>query len=744
MAGVMELLTGYPREVFARGDLVWAHPPGVVCWMLALAAGALLVGIGLRRRGGRRWTVLQSLSIAAFQVMFVAMIATLLAGPGLRIDTLRSGVNQLPILVDVSRSMALPAADDDPASRLARSVQVVGKIRAELAQRLKLTTFSFGAGVRPSPDLPDAAIEDATDLIASLESVMGTMGGEAVAGILVFSDGGDTSGDPQAYKRLAALDVPVHVVGSGAEEFVGEVMLTDVTLPRVASAGAEVGAVVTYQHVSAQARDARVSAYDGERLIATVPVVLPKGKGVKRTTVSFPAGEGGVRDLTFRVEVAEGDQIAGNNAQDRLLSISNRTRRILYLEGEPRWEFKFLRRAIEGDDVLRLTSWLTTTGRKTYRQGVNDGDEVVDGLPDEPGKYYDFDVIVLGSIAASRFTPAQHAWLAGFVSERGGSVLVLAGRNALADGGWDVQPLADALPVHLDREAGPGYAPLTSGGTARPVSAAGASELDRLIEPTAELWRDLPPLADLHVFAGLKPASRTLLEIVTKGDDNHPAGTYPLLVGQHYGRGTTAVLASATTWRWQMRTDKDDLRHRRFWRNLLRQLAASAQSPVELRAAASGAGIEIEIESHENVSAKPRARVTGPDGNQLEMVLTQDSIGESGRFSGGVAATPGIYQVDITGENVEPVTRFVKVGGEDIEMANPVQNRRLLERIAETTGGRYWRLDEVAGLPQHLLYASAGARVSETMALWHMPVVFLVLLLTRLCEWLLRRRWGQI
>jgi hypothetical protein len=77
-------------------------------------------------------------------------------------------------------------------------------------------------------------------------------------------------------------------------------------------------------------------------------------------------------------------------------------------------------------------------------------------------------------------------------------------------------------------------------------------------------------------------------------------------------------------------------------------------------------------------------------------------------------------------------------------MANPVQNRRLLERIAETTGGRYWRLDEVAGLPQHLLYASAGARVSETMALWHMPVVFLVLLLTRLCEWLLRRRWGQI
>ena len=62
----------------------------------------------------------------------------------------------------------------------------------------------------------------------------------------------------------------------------------------------------------------------------------------------------------------------------------------------------------------------------------------------------------------------------------------------------------------------------------------------------------------------------TLLELVV-GETGHP-----LLVMQPYGLGTSAVLATASTWRWQTRTPPDDPRHSLFWRQLLRQLAESA------------------------------------------------------------------------------------------------------------------------------------------------------------------------
>ena len=45
-------------------------------------------------------------------------------------------------------------------------------------------------------------------------------------------------------------------------------------------------------------------------------------------------------------------------------------RRILYVEGEPRWEYKFLRRAVEDDPALQIVSMLRTTQNKIYRQGI--------------------------------------------------------------------------------------------------------------------------------------------------------------------------------------------------------------------------------------------------------------------------------------------------------------------------------------------------------------------------------------
>ena len=112
------------------------------------------------------------------------------------------------------------------------------------------------------------------------------------------------------------------------------------------------------------------------------------------------------------------------------------------------------------DDAIDLLTWLRTTPRKSYRQGVAHADELRNGFPATREALYSYQLLIHGSLPASALDETQHRWLEAFVAERGGSVLALAGRQALTAGGWDVKPLAQALPVALERSAdeAPAYA----------------------------------------------------------------------------------------------------------------------------------------------------------------------------------------------------------------------------------------------------------------------------------------------
>jgi len=72
------------------------------------------------------------------------------------------------------------------------------------------------------------------------------------------------------------------------------------------------------------------------------------------------------------------------------------------------------------------------------------------------------------------------------------------------------------------------------------------------------------------------------------------------------------------------------------------------------------------------------------------------------------------------------------------------QNRPLLERLAAMTGGRYWTLDQLPGLTAAIPYSKAGIVERQMLDLWNLPIVFVVLLLLKLSEWLLRLKWGRL
>jgi hypothetical protein len=112
------------------------------------------------------------------------------------------------------------------------------------------------------------------------------------------------------------------------------------------------------------------------------------------------------------------------------------------------------------------------------------------------------------------------------------------------------------------------------------------------------------------------------------------------------------------------------------------------------------------------------------------------------------AEKAGSYLTEVTAQRgTAPIGRdvltFQRMDG-IAENFHTEQNRELLVRLASQTGGRYWRPQELSKLPDEISYSEAGVSARETRELWNMPAVFLVILLLRSAEWLLRRSWGIV
>ncbi len=183
-------------------------------------------------------------------------------------------------------------------------------------------------------------------------------------------------------------------------------------------------------------------------MLATREIVL-NNTGKQTETLEFNAGPGGVKSLDVRIDPLEGENNLENNKLTRVLLVTSGKHRVLYVEGEPRWEYKFLRRAIDDDPAISVVSMLRTTQNKIYRQGIANPEELADGFPSKPEDLFEYDGLILGSVEEAFFTTGQAQAIKDFVDRRGGGLLFLAGRSSLSDGGYQVPPFTDLLPVQL-------------------------------------------------------------------------------------------------------------------------------------------------------------------------------------------------------------------------------------------------------------------------------------------------------
>src|SRR5690606_9417067 len=160
--------------------------------------------------------------------------------------------------------------------------------------------------------------------------------------------------DAARIAEIASFGVPVHTVGVGAETMAGDLELEDVQVAPVGLAGSTVSAQVSIRHNGATL--AQLKVYDGDAIIASESIQLPSASGVTTRWIDLDVGKAGVRDLKFALDPLPGETNVINNARLRPMEVPEQRRHILYVEGEPRWEYKFIRRAIDNGGAVRVAS----------------------------------------------------------------------------------------------------------------------------------------------------------------------------------------------------------------------------------------------------------------------------------------------------------------------------------------------------------------------------------------------------
>jgi uncharacterized membrane protein len=765
LQAVFEFLFKYRPFVFAKGRLAfltpWPAAAGAAVALL-LAAPALL---SYRKAGGKT-RPFDRAALVGIRVLALLLLFVCLLRPTLLLSTVVPQQSFVGILVDDSKSLRIEDVGG-PRSDFVTKVLADPKspLRQALEARFKLRFFRFSQSSERFSRFEDLRFAgDSTDVAGALRHAQQELQGVPLAGIVLVSDGGDNAGGPLSETLLAlrAGGVPVFTVGLGRERFSKDVEVVRVEAPDSVLVGGSLVAGVTLQARGLGHTRARLLVEDDGRVIHSQDVELPEGEA-QNVRVHVTANQAGPRLLRFRVAPIEGEQVTQNNSEDVLVDVLDGRQKILHLEGEPRFEPNFLRRAVDADKNLQLVTLERTAKNKFLRLGVDDAEELQAGFPKTREELYRYKGLVLGSIEASFFSSDQLRMMSDFVSQRGGGLMMLGGPHAFAEGGYAGTPLADALPVLLEpppREpAAEGPEALaarfvslrvepTPFGAAHAITQLAASEAQ-----SVERWRGLPALSSVNDVRRVKPGAATLL----LGKPESRGDTRVVLAQQRFGRGKALAFTVQDSWQWQMHASitVEDTTYENLWRQLLRFLVSGVPGTVVASVASDvvtpGSSVTLRAEVDDDTylrvnNAQVAAIVKDPTGATRELPL-EWTVEKDGEYRGTfVASAAGGYEVRVearrAGKSLGQDVVHLRAQERSLEFHGAEMRATLLKRIAGETAGRAYTPETVAALPEDLGYTEGGASIVEQKDLWDMPALYLGILAALSAEWLYRKARG--
>ncbi len=785
-----------PLMILGFDEVFWARPLSTPL-MVAVFAAVVLLSVFLYRRAWGLPMWLRVLLGAARLVALALVVASLFEPTGV-VSESHTQARTLPVLIDVSESMSmkdprktpqdvadaaaalgmLEGGDLEPdevamrldsdqrqailsASRLdlARGI-LTGPARPVfegLGEELDISYHSFGsaphvisdANTVDADDLASlTASEPATSIAASLETVAKS-GITPPAGIVVLTDGIDNASSQHTesvLQDLGARGIPVFPVPIGLDE-PDDVSIRNIVMQEVAFSGDQVPVQVQLLSKGYEKRTADLTVSLNGRQVSRKRVRFEGGLQFEDIVFNVDLYEKGAAGIVVAVEPFDDEVSEANNRVERSIRVVNEKVNVLYIEGNNRWEFRYLTAILKRDPRLDTTFISSSAGPEFARNSP----EHIERFPANREDAFQYDLVILGDVDAGFFSPEELGLLEELIRDRGGSLLVLCGPMHTPASFADT-PVETMLPVRFDADS---EWEVTSESVYPVLTSEGRSSMVMVLENETEendrIWSRVAPLDHLPPLLGAKPGATVL---ATLSDAGGGSQRYPLVAWHRYGTGKCLSLATDRLWRLRFKTG--DKYHWRVWSQCIQFLTLSRlmgehkRIRLETDRSIYRDGEQARLYAHvldedyePVVQPSFEISVNGVDGNALkERVSLQPDRTSPGLYEGYFTAPlPGRYRLEANEDDreVSNTTEF-QVAVVNEELADTNMRLDGLERIARLTGGARLGVGDLSKLESLVSTEPVTTTVRSERPLWDNWLVATLLVGLLGMEWILRRR----
>ncbi len=739
---------------------------------------------------------------ALLKLLGIAALLACLLEPMWSREKAKPGANVFAVVADNSRSLTL----NEPGAKLSRGAEMREVLLGErsawrktLGENFEVRNYLADSRLRPTDAFGELNFDGrASALGDALRQVAARHHGQPLAGIVLMTDG--NASDLAAAAAIEGLP-PVFPVVFGTDNVGRDLAITNTAVTLTSFDDAP---------VSVQA-DVAVSGFADEEIVARLfPIAANGVKDAEPAAADAkPAAEEilkvprGAAKVVFRLQVRPekpgvvfyrlvvGAKNAGaaeatmaNNESVVTVDRGKGPYRVLYVSGRPNWEYKFLRRAIEGEEETQLVALIRIAKREPkfefrgragessnplfrgfgnqskeeierydqpvmVRLGTEDANELVGGFPKTAEELFRYRAVIIDDLEAEFFTAAQMSLLQRFVSERGAGFLMLGGAESFGDGNFARTAIGEMMPIYFDTkttvEPGELRLSLTREGWLQPWARLRTNEQDE-----RKRLAELPVFGVLNHVGTAKPAA-TVIATVSDGKREFPA-----LVTQRFGRGRTAALLIGDLWHGGL---GDEVRQKdlgRAWRQMVRWLVADVPGTIEVRAEPDAQSVRIEVRARdvkfepiENARVTVKIQRSGAKGADAELnIPAEPSPKDAGlyiatftpRESGGYRAEATV--LNESGANAGSAQTGWSTNFDADEFRLLAPNRALMEQLARKTGGEVITVDRLEKFARDIPSRKAPITETTTEPLWHTGGMFLFAIACFLGEWGLRRRSG--
>lgn len=722
------------------------------------------------------------------------LIVLLLLEPALKLKSTRTQKKNLIVLLDVSESMSIrdhivegtvgespPEGNESnvlkqPGSRLSHAKDALLRIRKNLDDRYSVHYYSMGDRLQTlsldgnaSEVLGEISADAGSSKLGSaMEEAMARHAGQELAGVVLLSDFSWIDGsDPiQVARGLKGRDVRVYPVAFGMPS-PPDIRVRRLIAPEVAFAGDKVPLRVQVDSSGFEDSPVEVVLQMNDEVIESRDLILT-GQSQFVEFLFVPPKGIEKANLKASIEDRPGEVALENNEAKHGMQVIDEKINVLYVEGMPRWEYRYLRWVLLRDPRLNVR-FLMTQGDK-YLAATSPRHLGV--FPSEAEEMRTYDLVILGDVSASFFTNDQVRWMEELVKGRelsedenssslvggGGSLLMLGGQVGSPASYFNTR-IADVLPVKMDSTSRQWY----HGSSFPVVTPDGLESSVVSLHPEKEtndrIWRMVSPMSYMN---GLTPKPGATVLLSRSGNDP-TAQPYPLVAWQRYGKGKSMYVGTDDLWR--LRREVGDQFHSRFWGQAIQFLALSRKlgqnKQVTLETSRKQYSTGERVELFANVLTENFDPV---DYESYSVLLDKNGSGDYPIEVSldPVPGNPGLYGTSILA--TETGSYLLKAGDSDALKANTVEfevdrlsleqretsmREDLADQLASLTGGNRLLdfsedssdgpgVSDLAGLLPSKLPKELN--VEREKALWDIPAIFLILVFLTGLEWYLRRR----